>query len=63
MASDQPERTPEERARAAAERAARRTGSYDERGDRRGRSPDAAAPHRTAATFRAPAPAAASQPA
>ena len=30
MASDQPERTPEERARAAAERAARRTGSYDD---------------------------------
>jgi UPF0755 protein len=29
MASDQPERTPEERERAAAERAARRTGSYD----------------------------------
>ena len=30
MASDQPERTPDERARAAAERAARRTGSYDD---------------------------------
>jgi UPF0755 protein len=30
MASDQPERSPEERARAAAERAARRTGSYDD---------------------------------
>ena len=30
MAADQPERTPEERARAAAERAARRTGSYDD---------------------------------
>lgn len=30
MASDEPERTPEERARAAAERAARRTGSYDD---------------------------------
>ncbi len=30
MASDMPDRTPEDRAQAAAERAARRTGSYDE---------------------------------
>jgi hypothetical protein len=30
MASEMPERTPEDRARAAAERAARRSGSYDE---------------------------------